>query len=52
MDKYLEGAPVISQCFAAKLLSLGVCDPDLSRLEQVLSSVADLPKRLDASKES
>lgn len=50
--KYLAGAPAICQCFAARLLSLGVCDPDRSRLERALSSVAYLPKRFNDSKES
>lgn len=43
--KYLEGAPAISQCFAAKPLSLGVCDPGQSHPELVLSSAAYQPTK-------
>lgn len=41
--KYLEGAPGIYRCSAAKPRSLGACDPGLSRPEQVLSSAAYQP---------
>lgn len=49
--KYLEGAPVISQCFAKEPLSLCVCDPGQNRPEQVLSFAAYQPEKSRCQKE-